>query len=528
MLSVAVTDATPDLLNGEPIAAVDLGSNSFHMVVARHEHGQLRIIDRLRDPVRIGMGLGTDGSLSMESRQRALASLACFGERLRAIPHDRVHAVATNTLRQMAEPQAFLVLAETALGHPIEIVSGREEARLIYLGVAHHLPASEQQRLVIDIGGGSTEFIIGRGLHALHTESAQMGSIASSRAFFGDGRIDLRRWQRGRTAIALTLQRFAADYRQQGWGEAIASSGTARSIASILEANGWGGQHIDMASLERLRDILLEAGDMAALDQLPGLTAERRALLAGGVLIMHTAAEVLGLDKVLVCDAAMREGLLHELIGRTRNASPRSESIQGLASRYAVDRRQAERVGHSALALFDQVCTDWQLGSDERNLLSWAAQVHEIGLAIAHNKHQAHGAYIIEHSHLPGFGQLTQHMLAVMVRNHRRKPKAQLLETLPARLQDTTRRLTALLRLAALLQRSRTDAVPEPVDLHGHGDSLQVQLPAGWLAAHPLTRADLQQERNWLQHLGVELMVSAGKTDTIASTVPNRQRQPMR
>lgn len=528
MSSAAVTDAASNPLNGEPIAAVDLGSNSFHMVVARHEHGQLRIIDRLRDPVRIGMGLGADGSLTLECRQRALASLACFGERLRALPHGRVHAVATNTLRQMANPQAFLMLAETALGHPIEIVSGREEARLIYLGVAHHLPASKQHRLVIDIGGGSTEFIIGQGLHALHTESAQMGSIASSRAFFGDGRIDLRRWQRGRTAIALSLQRFAADYRQHGWAETIASSGTARSIASILEANGWGGQHIEMAALQRLRDILLEAGDMAALDQLPGLTAERRALLAGGVLIMHTAAEELGLDHILVCDAAMREGLLHELIGRTRNASPRNESIQGLATRYAVDRNQAGRVERSALALFEQVCSSWQMGADELNLLRWATQVHEVGLAIAHNKHQVHGAYIIEHSHLPGFGQQTQRMLASMVRNHRRKPKPQLLEALPERLQDTTRRLTALLRLAALLRRSRTDAPVATMAVEASADTIDLSPPAEWLAAHPLTRADLQQERIWLQRLGVQLVVSPSKTDRITSKVSNRQPQPVR
>ncbi len=500
--------ATTNISDGELLAAIDLGSNSFHLIVARYEHGGLRIIDRLRDSVRLAMGVRPSGSLDAEYRERALASLSRFGQRTRAIPHERVHAVATNAVRQLAHPQAFLLPAETALGHPIEIVSGREEARLIYLGVAHGLPESNQRRLVIDIGGGSTEFIIGQGSDALHTESVQVGCIASTLRFFPDGKYTAKRWQQAQNEIAVELQQFAEDYRAFGWAEAIGSSGTAKSIGSVVQANGWSDQGITAASLARLREAILAAGRVDQL-HLAGLAEDRVSVLAGGTAILEAIFSMFALEQMHVCETAMREGLLYDLVGRAMHGDPRAGSVAALASRYGVDRAQAARVHHAANTLFDQLATAWQLGHAERDLLGWAADIHEIGLAIAHSLHHVHGAYIVAHSDLPGFSRQGQQALAAIVRSHRRKPDRASVDALPERLRVPVRKITALLRLAALLERART---PEPLPalrLTVDERTLRLELPERWLQQHPLTRADLDQERDHIKHLDWKLQVRA-------------------
>ena len=497
-----------DVTDGELIAAVDIGSNSFHCVVARYEHRGLRQIDRLRDSVRLALGLRADGTLDPARRQLALECLARFGQRLRAIPSARVHAVATNTVRQLANPQAFLLPAETALGHPIEVVSGREEARLIYLGVAHGLPRSSQRRLVVDIGGGSTEFIIGQGFEALETESLQAGCVASTLRFFGDGRYTAARWQQARTAIALELQQFASVYRARGWGEAIGSSGTARAIGAIVQANGWCENGISAASLAHLREAILAAGCVEQL-RLAGLGEDRVQLIAGGAVILEAIFSTFSIDQMAVCETAMREGLLYDLLGPAMHGDPRAESIAALATRYAVDRSQAARVRHAALALFDQVSTAWQMGAIERDLLGWAADIHEIGLAIAHSLHHVHGAYIVANSDLAGFGRQSQQALAAMLRSHRRKPDRASFEALPERLREPVRRLTALLRLAALLERARSTEPLPPLRLTAEDRKLHLQLPTQWLAQHPLTGADLVQERDQMKRLELVLDVAA-------------------
>jgi exopolyphosphatase/guanosine-5'-triphosphate,3'-diphosphate pyrophosphatase len=501
-----VADPSIDIRDGELLAAVDLGSNSFHLVVARYEHGGLRLIDRLRDTVRLAMGLRADRSLDSERRERALQCLARFGQRLRALPPERVRAVATNTVRQLANPQAFLLPAETALGHPIEVVSGREEARLIYLGVAHGMPQSQQRRLVIDIGGGSTEFIIGQGFEAIETESVQVGCIASTLRFFGDGKISAKRWQQAQTDIAVELQQFAADYRARGWGEAIGSSGTARAIGNIVQANGWCEQGISAGALEKLRDALLKAGSIDDI-RLQGLAEERAPVIAGGVVILEAAFTMFGLEQMGVCETAMREGLLYDMVGRALHADPRSGSVAALAVRYGVDRAQAARVHHAAMVLFDQVAEAWELSALDRDLLGWAADIHEIGLAIAHSLHHVHGAYIVAHSDLAGFSRQGQQALAAIVRSHRRKPDRESLDALPQRLRRTTRRLTALLRLAALLSRSRTTDPLPPLRASVEDKTMRLELPASWLDQHPLTRADLDQEVSYFKILDLKLQV---------------------
>lgn len=494
--------------DGDTLAAVDLGSNSFHLVVARYEHGSLRLIDRLRDSVRMALGLRADGSLEPERRERALACLARFGQRLRAIPPGRVRAVATNTVRRLAHPQSFLLPAETALGHPIEVVSGREEARLIYLGVAHDLAVTQQRRLVVDIGGGSTEFIIGEGYEALETESLQMGCIASTLRFFADGKYTAKRWRQAQTEIAVELQQFAADYKARGWGEAVGSSGTAKAIGAIVQANGWSEQGITPNSLTRLRDAILEAGSVDNL-RLAGLAEDRAQVLAGGVAIMEAIFATFALEQMATCETAMREGILYDMVGRAMHGDPRAGSVAALASRYGVDRAQAARVRHAAIALFEQVEEAWQFGSLDRDLLGWAADIHEIGLAIAHSLHHIHGAYIVANSDLAGFSRQGQQALAAIIRSHRRKPDREALDALPERLRRPARRLTALLRLAALLERPRTTEALPPLHLEADDKTLRLELPDAWLAQHPLTRADLEQERDYFKILDLKLHVRA-------------------
>jgi exopolyphosphatase/guanosine-5'-triphosphate,3'-diphosphate pyrophosphatase len=494
--------------DGELIAAVDMGSNSYHMVVARVEHGEPRVIDRLRDTVRMAAGLRADGTLDAEHRARALNCLARFGQRIAGLPSARVRAVATNTVRRLASPQAFLTAAETALGHPVEIVSGREEGRLIFLGASHDLPASREKRLVIDVGGGSTEFIIGRGLAPLHTESVQAGCIASTMRFFPGGKLNRKRWQRANGELGVLLQQFAEDYREASWVDAYGSSGTAKAIGAVVQAMKFSDDGITPASLASLRDALLDQGQISAI-KLPGLSDDRAPVIAGGVVIFEAAFEALGIERMRVCESSMREGLLWDLLGRAGGTDPRTASIDALAARYGVDRAQARRVESTALMLFDQVAKSWKLDGEAREWLSWVSRVHEIGLAIAHSQHHHHGAYILRHADLAGFSRQEQQLLAAVVEAHRRKPEKTLFSALPQRYRSLARQITALLRLAVLFRRARRPESMPQMRLAATSQRLRLALPTAWLEQHPLTEADLEQERSPMAELGLALDLSA-------------------
>ena len=498
-------DQTP-IKDGELIAAVDMGSNSYHMVVARVEHGEPRVIDRLRETVRMAAGLRADGTLDAEHRARALNCLARFGQRIAGVPSIRVRAVATNSVRRLASPQSFLTSAETALGHPVEIVSGREEGRLIFLGASHDLPASRESRLVIDVGGGSTEFIIGRGFAPMHTESVQAGCIASTLRFFPGGKLNRKRWQRANNEIGVLLQQFAEDYRESGWVEAYGSSGTAKAIGSVVQAMKLSDDGITPASIAALRDALLSQGQISAL-KLPGLAEDRAPVIAGGVAIFEAAFEALGIERMRVCESSMREGLLWDLIGRAGGTDPRTSSIDALANRYGVDRAQARRVESTALMFFDQIARSWKLDGEAREWLSWASRVHEIGLAIAHSQHHHHGAYILRHADLAGFSRQEQQLLAAIVEAHRRKPDKTFFSALPQRYRQLGRYITALLRLAVLFRRARrAESLPQ-MQLGATSHRMRLLVPSSWLEQHPLSEADLEQEQVPMNELGLLLEV---------------------
>jgi exopolyphosphatase/guanosine-5'-triphosphate,3'-diphosphate pyrophosphatase len=501
-------DAIPPLADGDLLAAVDLGSNSFHMVVARYVLGQLRIVDRIKEHVRLAEGLDGAGGLDADAQERALETLSRFGERLGALPARRVRALATNSVRALRDPQSFLQPAEAALGHAIEVVSGREEARLIYLGVAHGNPPRSRHRLVMDIGGGSTEFIVGEGFEPLERESLQMGCIATTRRFFADGKLSRKRWKDGQTEITAEFQQFAATYRSRGWQETFGSSGTIKAIGEIAVAMKLTKGAITEGALEVIRDKLLGFDRIDDI-RLPGLTSDRRPVIAGGLLILDAAFAELGIKRMQVSDDALREGVLYDIIGRGGEHDPRDASIVALCERYGCDDEQLARVERTALALFDQAANAWHLDAEDRRGLAWAARIHEIGLAVAHSQYHQHGAYLVEHSDIAGFSRTEQQFLAVLVRNQRRTLHLPSFDALPDRLAKSGLRCALLLRLAVLLHRSH-ERDPLPVLGLSVGNAVMtLALPDPWLDAHPLTTADLESEQEYLDDVGFKLNVVA-------------------
>jgi exopolyphosphatase/guanosine-5'-triphosphate,3'-diphosphate pyrophosphatase len=495
-------DSLPDVL-----AAVDLGSNSFHMVVARYSHGQLVIVDRLRESVRLAAGLDEQGRLSRESIGRALQCLERFGQRLSDMKAGRVRVVGTNTLRKAKRKGAFLDRAREALGHPIEIISGVEEARLIYLGVAHTTPSQGGHRLVVDIGGGSTELIIGEGLAAKRLESLYMGCVSMSTQHFADGAITEKRMKRARTAAQLEIEPVMARFRRTEWDTAFGASGTMRSVADTLAAQGRTAGQITRDGVEWLLGECLKAGDTAKL-KLPGLATDRQEILPGGLAILVGLFDMLGIDTLRVADGALREGLLYDLLGRLTDEDARARSVRALEARFHVDGAQADRVEATALAFLRQVRAGWKLDEPLAELvLRWAARLHEVGLDIAHSHYHKHGAYLLANADLPGFPREEQSLLAALVGSHRRKLNVAQLEELVPPWHLKAEFLIVLLRLAVLLHRGRGPRALPEIDLRPKGRSLECVFPKGWLEAHPLTAADLEQEVEILRGAGFRLRV---------------------
>ena len=496
------------LQDGDLLAAVDLGSNSFHMVVSRYVLGQLRTVDRLRETVRLAEGLDGKGGLAPEVRQRAIECLARFGQRVRDIPPQRVRAIATNTVRRLKEPQAFLMPAENALGHAIEVVAGREEARLIYLGVAHAQPPKPGHlRLVIDIGGGSTECIIGAGFDAIERESLQLGCIASTRRFFPNGKLSKKRWRDALAEVGAEFQQFSGAYRALGWDEVIGASGTIKAIGEICAAMKLTKGAITADALPVVRDRLLQADRIDDID-LPSLSSDRRQVIAGGLLVVEAAFSALGLQRMMVSKAAMREGVLYDMVDRGGAHDPRDASVAALTERYGIDTAQAERVEATAMWMFDHVADQWGLEDDDRIMLARAARLHELGLAIAHSQYHVHGSYVVEHSDIAGFSQQQQQFLAALIRTHRRGIPKSAFDALPDRLLPAVRRSSALLRLAVLVHRAHgAEAVP-PMELKADGNELLLTLPRRWLDTRPLLEGDLAGEPDDMAGLGITLRIA--------------------
>jgi exopolyphosphatase / guanosine-5'-triphosphate,3'-diphosphate pyrophosphatase len=492
----------PDVL-----AAVDLGSNSFHMVVARYSHGQLVILDRLREMVRLAAGLGDSGRLDDTATERALRCLERFGQRLRAMRADSVRVVGTNALRRAKRKRWFLERARAALGHPIEIISGLEEARLIYSGVAHTSPMSPDKRLVIDIGGGSTEIVIGEGFDPLLLESLSVGCVGLSASFFDDGRISAKRLERARTAVRLELEPVQEAYRKMGWLQAFGSSGSVRVISDVLHRLNPDSPHITLDNLNALAERVIAAGHVDELD-LPDVDAERAPVFPAGLAILLEVVENFSIDRVRVAEGAMREGLLYDLMGRFTNEDARVRSVRAMEKRYHIDELQADRVEATAVGLLEQVESDWGLEDPlAESVLRWAARLHETGLDIAHSKYHRHSAYLLENADMPGFPREEQLLLSALVGGHRRQLSFESLEDLLPPWDRLAEFLIVILRLAVLLHRGRSPQPLPEVRLTVKSRNITLELPQRWIKEHPLTLEDLEQERTYLKEAGFRLTI---------------------
>ncbi len=498
-----------DLPPPTTVAAVDLGSNSFHMVVARRTaDDSVQVVDTLKRTVRLGGGLDDASNLTEEAQARALEALALMGERLAAMPPGSVRAVGTNTLRKARNSAEFLRRGQAALGHPIDIISGREEARLIYLGVRHDRPAPGR-RLVVDIGGGSTELIVGEGDDPLYLDSRYMGCVSWSLQFFDGGRITRKRFDKAITAARLGLESTAAQYRRLGWDEVIGSSGTIKAIERVLHLSGLGPDGITPAALAALRDRLVRFGRVEALD-LPGLSERRRPVIAGGLAVLTGIVETLDIQHMTAARFALREGVVYDLLGRLAHRDVREETVARLAEQHAVDTTHAARIERCAVALFDQVAAAWDLDPQhDRSLLVWAARLHEIGMSVTYPGYHKHGAYLLRHGDMPGFSRQEQGVLAALVLSHRGKLSSERIADVHAGAVQPVLRLAVVLRLARRLHRTRAPmSVPTPT-VAASGRTLTLTFPAGLLDEHPLLAADLDEEKRVWRRAGLRLRISA-------------------
>jgi exopolyphosphatase/guanosine-5'-triphosphate,3'-diphosphate pyrophosphatase len=474
------------------LAAVDLGSNSFHLQVGRVVGEQIYPLDALREAVRLGAGLGADKRLDEAAQARAIECLTRFGERLRGLPRGAVRAVGTNALRVAKNAGPFLAHAQRALGVPIEIIAGREEARLTYLGVAHSLPMSDERRLVFDIGGGSTEFIIGRRLKPLKLDSLYMGCVSWTLRYFPDGEVTRQALKQAEIAAHAELQTMAGEFAHRHWQNAVASSGTARALAQVLQTQGLGDGTIGAEGMKALRVRLLRAGRFDRMLP-PDVRPDRAQVLPGGFAIMSAIVDSLQVDRIEISNGALRQGILWDLLGRVHHHDMRDVTVAQFMQRYHVDSAQARRVGALAARLLEPVVGE-EAREDELKLIGWAAKLHEIGISVAYNGYHKHSAYILRNADMPGFSRSEQERLALLVLAHR----GQLRRVENLATSDTDWPLVAALRLAALFYRSRSELEPPALEFRGRGRRFDLGVPADWLAANPLTETALRDEvRQW-------------------------------
>ncbi|RLA25739.1 MAG: exopolyphosphatase [Gammaproteobacteria bacterium] len=503
MTQLPAQEQAPDL-----VAAVDLGSNSFHMIVCSINDGQLKTIDRLKEMVRLASGLNQKNVLDEPTQQRALACLERFGQRIQNFPQNNVRIVGTNTLRTAKNAEQFLQKAEQAIGYPIHIISGIEEARLIYQGVAHSLQSNANRRLVMDIGGGSTEYIIGTNSQPSQKESLRMGCVTVSNRFFADGKISAQRFQNATIFVNQQLRPYKNLFNHKNWDEAIGASGSIRSIRKVLMATEWSPGGITPEGLEKLKKHVLNCKHISEIE-LPELDTERLPVFIGGLAILYATFETLNITTMSVSDGALREGLIYDYLGALFNHDVRSETVKLLSEHYHTDTSQSARIKTTV----DNILTQLKpfLGAQSKVMnqyLNWAADLHEIGRNIAHSQYHKHGAYIIQHGDLAGFSQQNQILLSTLVLAHRRKIPVKDIKKLPPPWNKSAIYMIIILRLAVILLRNRSHtALPEFKITLGQ-EKVALYFPDDWLENAPLTQADLILEADYLAKAGFTLKIS--------------------
>ncbi|RRJ82969.1 exopolyphosphatase [Aestuariirhabdus litorea] len=499
--AVRQDDKTPGL-----IAAIDLGSNSFHLIVARYEEGEIRPIERIGEKIQLAAGIDEEGNLDQRAMRRGWACLRRFSQYIEGMKPDLIRIVGTKALRMARNRRVFTRTAESILKCPVEVISGREEARLIYLGASHTQSDDHGQRLVVDIGGGSTELIIGERFEPKLLESLHMGCVVYSARFFPDGVITAERFDQAYYAARLEVLNVLKNYRRMGWDEVLGSSGTIKSVEQVLVAGGVTQQGITRAGMETLRQRVIEIGHVDQI-QLEGLKPDRANIFPAGLAILTAVFDALRLKRMQYSDGALREGLLYDMVGSQQHEYVRERTLNALMRRYRVDKKHARRVRKQALVCFRQVAESWRLGAYEREILSTAAWLHELGMAVSHTRYHKHGDYLVRHSDMLGFTSYEQRAIALLIRGHRRSLPMHLYENMSPYYRERVVRLTILLRLSIVLNHIRSeDTLPE-YQLSVEGTRLTLDLGSGWLHEHPLIRADFAREVERLAVAGYSLLV---------------------
>ena len=499
------------LIDEELLAAIDMGSNSFHLAIARVDHGEVKKVASMSEKVQLAAGLDENKNLTEAAQQRGLACLARFVGRLSSVQSNRLRIVATNALRQAKNGHEFIQKAAEILPKPIEIIAGREEARLIYLGVSHTM-ANSGRRLVIDIGGGSTELIIGEEFEPIHTESVQMGCVAFTKAYFAEGEISAKAFDKALTAARKEMSGLVNTYKSAGWDTVVGSSGTIKACRQIAVNMGWSDdqENLTREGLDKLKDKLLKYKHIAEIE-FDGLKEDRRAVLPAGVAILYAVFELLNIDKLVYSDGALREGVMYDLLGRFQHEDVRDRSVHALMGRYGADPKQAERVVETAQKLFDSVAESLKMNSDDSDLLRRAAYLHEIGLAISHSGYHRHGAYLLQHSDIPGFSQIDQNYLSHLVAHHRRKLRSEAKTDVQKVGGIKLVHLSLLLRLAILLNHSRSDEMLPAIELTIENEQQWQLSVSGDSKQWPLLVADLHDEQVQFKNWDIVLNIQSEK-----------------
>jgi len=502
-LEKETTDTLPE---GSLLAAIDLGSNSFHLLIAKIEHGEMRPVEALAEKVQLGAGL-EEGRLTQEAIDRGLECLGRFAQLLESVEPERVRAVGTNALRAASNRYEFTGPAKRTLGTRVDVIYGREEARLVYLGVAHTLADDVKSRLVIDIGGGSTELIIGERFEPQRLESLQMGCVSFGQAFFPGGKINKSHYRQAYDQARLLLSPIRHQYQARHWLDCVGSSGTLRTVEAILTQQGWSEGGIDRQGLRRLEEKLLGFKAMDKIE-LEGLSGLRRSVILPGLAIISALFDVLGIEHMRTSNGALREGVIYDLMGRLSHEDVRERTVNALMQRYSVDPDNAEMVERRARLLFTATRSSWNLSTSDWELLHWATRTHEIGMAIAHKHFNRHSAYVLRNADLPGFSQEEQEQLAVLALGQRGKLSNELYTDIAASEESRVQRLLCIIRLAVCFKHVEKLAQLPEFSIQASADSLALGFPTGWLEQHPLTARELAVEQDILTKIGLTLAVS--------------------
>ena len=487
------------------IAALDLGSNSFHLIVARRNDAGYRVIDKHKETVRLASGFDELGNLKQEAIGKAVKALERLGERVRKIPSSNLRIVGTNTLRKAKNADVLIEAAERVLGHSIDVIGGAEEARLIFSGVTRVLNLKDRKYLVIDIGGGSTEIIAGYCEKPELLNSLHMGCISVTLKHFPKGILSRESFEVAHMSVAQELEPILRSYKEYGWDEVIGSSGTILAIRDMLMKNNWDREGITIKGLNYLTEYLIEKGSTKALN-LKGLSNSRKGILPGGLAILNGFFREMSIERLSVSDNALREGVLNDLVGRIKNQDCRDITVKKLVELYELDVVQCERVNDSAFYIFNCIKDSWGLSKIEHLcFLNWAACLSEIGLTISFSQFHKHGAYLVQNLDMPGFSEKEKKILSLLVRAQRRKFPIREFLHLNLSEREKLVKTSVILRLALLLHRSRSDFPFQHCGFEVCDNSLNIRFPVDWLKNHSLTLADLRAEKEYLRVIDVDL-----------------------